>query len=161
MHAISFALKRVQHRTLAISRRLLKGLALTPARFDMLYAIADTANRRLPQRTLCKKLGVTAPTVSRMAKSLEALGFIARRRSPYDHRRLDVYLTALGSYHLVYCIRETSAPMHFLLERAMSKGDWFLDVAEHAMLDLDDQLFWMRKSMGDRAWLHYPFHPDD
>ena len=99
MHALFFSFKRAHHSALANLRdviRVFRGrrLGLTPARFDMLYAI----NRELVcQRRLCEILGVTAPTVSRMAKSLEDRGLIMRERSASDRRRLDIRLTEAGA----------------------------------------------------------------
>jgi len=100
-----FALKRSFHAALRLSRRVAAAFGLTPARADMLYAIfrvpvADyvgAAGRgSLTQRELRRELGVSAPTVSRMVRSLEALGFVERSPSSHDRRTLDIRLTDDG-----------------------------------------------------------------
>ena len=159
MHAISFAIKRLQHRTLAIARRLLKGLVLTPARFDMLYALAHHGNRRLLQSKLRRILGVSAPTVCRMAQSLESLGLIRREQDMLDKRQRIVWLTDLGSYFLVYCIREVADAMSFMLTLAIGV-DWYLDSAFVDLLEFADIVHRIRRSMNDTALLDYPWHPD-
>ena len=74
MHHIFFSLKRTHHRALAYSRQLSIPYGLTPARFDMLYAIDRHRDSLLWQSHLRRLLGVTAATISRMVRSLEALG---------------------------------------------------------------------------------------
>jgi len=100
-----FALKRTFHSVLRVSRDVAAAFGVTPARADMLYAIfrvpvADylgAAGRgALTQSDLRRELGVSAPTVSRMVRSLEALGFVKRTRSSHDRRTLDVSLTDFG-----------------------------------------------------------------
>ena len=100
-----FALKRSFHATLRITRGVAAGFGLTPARADMLYAIfripvadyAGAAGRgAITQRELRRELGVSAPTVSRMVRALEALGFVKRSPSILDRRTLDVCLTDSG-----------------------------------------------------------------
>jgi len=100
-----FALKRSFHAVLRVSRDVASAFGLTPARADMLYAIfrvpvADymgAAGRgAITQRDLRRELGVSAPTVSRMVRSLEALGFVRRTPSIHDRRTLDVCLTDFG-----------------------------------------------------------------
>ena len=100
-----FAIKRTFHATLRITRRLAARFCLTPARADMLYAIfrvpvapcmGPPGRGVLTQRELRTALGVSAPTVSRMIRSLEALGFVKRCPSGRDRRTLDIRLTDFG-----------------------------------------------------------------
>lgn len=98
-----FAIKRAYHASLRISRDVAAGFGLTPARSDMLYAIycvpvyeGPAGRGELTQSKLRQSLGVSAPTVSRMVRSLEALGFVERSRSVHDRRTLDVRLTDVG-----------------------------------------------------------------
>ena len=100
MHALFFSAKRAHQRTLAQLREVVASFGgdaqgLTPARFDMLFAIRR--EKVLCQSALCRILGVTGATVSRMARSLERLGFISRTRSTVDRRRLDIQLTPDGA----------------------------------------------------------------
>ena len=105
MNFYFFSLKRSFHAALRATRGLAAAFGLTPARADMLYAIfrvpvpsyEDAAGRgALTQRQLRTELGVSAPTVSRMVRSLEALGFVTRHRSLRDGRTVDIRLTDDG-----------------------------------------------------------------
>src|SRR6202034_4742155 len=95
MHAVFFDLKRAYHSTLRLTRRLLKRLGLTAARFDLLY-IVEKAGKTMLQCELRRVLGVTAPTVSRMLASLEDLGLVEREVLDEDHRCQNVVLTKAG-----------------------------------------------------------------
>ena len=95
MHAMFFGIKRVHLRVLHVTRVLLRGKELTPARFDMMRII-ELHREGVAQSTIQYLLGVSAPTVSRMLKSLEQLGFVARSRMTDDGRRQLVELTRLG-----------------------------------------------------------------
>src|SRR5258708_28960910 len=95
MNGLFFGCKKAFHGCLRITRPWLKHLGLTAARFDMLTAIREHPYRAL-QSSLRKTLGVTAPTVSRMLRSLEQLGLIERARCISDRRQVQVTLTAAG-----------------------------------------------------------------
>jgi DNA-binding MarR family transcriptional regulator len=107
MNEIFFAIKRTFHGVLRVTRRPLQLCGLTAARFDMMYAVwqvqRELDSRYAPtQRELRKVLGVTAPTVSRMLRSLEQLEYVTRARPEYgDKRHRIVRLTAKG----MECIR--------------------------------------------------------
>ena len=97
-----FAMKRAYHATLRFTRDVAAAYGLTPARSDMLYAIycvpvhGPAGRGELRQSELRRRLGVSAPTVSRMVRSLETLGFVSRRRSSRDGRTFDIQLTDFG-----------------------------------------------------------------
>jgi DNA-binding MarR family transcriptional regulator len=74
---------------------MIKEFLLTPARFDMLR-IVHLRPDGIPQSTLRWLLGVSAPTVSRMLKSLQELGFVERERDVADGRCVNVRLTPRG-----------------------------------------------------------------
>src|ERR1700712_4571942 len=86
MPPIFFSLKRTHHRALAYSRKFTNPNGLTPARFDMMYAIDQHRDSLLWQSDLRRLLGVTAATISRMVRSLEDLGYVTRTPNDYDHR---------------------------------------------------------------------------
>jgi DNA-binding MarR family transcriptional regulator len=109
MNSTFFALKRAHQSTLNLTRRTLRALGLTAARFDMLYVLMRSRECRavVPEDTLrfnpgyrqtrlVRKLGVSRATVSRMLASLEELGFVVRRRCDSDRRQLRILLTELG-----------------------------------------------------------------
>ncbi len=102
MHSLSFQLKRAHHRVVAFGKSVLRRFGLTPARFDLLFVVYArwTFRKRVydapAQMELCRVLGVTAATVSRMVRSLEELGIVTRFRNPVDHRTKQVSLTKEG-----------------------------------------------------------------
>jgi len=95
MHVQFFSAKRVHLRTLHVSRALLKGSRLTPARFDMMR-IVELHEHGVAQTKIVTLLGVTGATVSVMLKALEALGFVTRARCDDDRRYLYVHITPEG-----------------------------------------------------------------
>jgi DNA-binding MarR family transcriptional regulator len=96
MHAMFFGIKMVHLRTLGVMKTLLRRRNLTPARFDMMRVVELHGAHGIAQRNLQHLLGVSAPTISRMLKSLELLGFVVRKRFAYDARSLIVEITEVG-----------------------------------------------------------------
>src|SRR5260221_8267076 len=91
MHSLLFGIKRADQCSRALQRRLLDPFGITPTRYDMLFVIFHQRVRRkwkyVFQSHVRNQLGVTAPTVCKMAKSLERLGLITRKRVVYGDRR--------------------------------------------------------------------------
>jgi DNA-binding MarR family transcriptional regulator len=102
MHSLSFQLKRAHHRVVAFGKSILRKFGLTPARFDLLYVVyarwefRKRAYDAPAQTDLCRALGVTAATVSRMVGRLERLGIVTRFGSRIDRRTKQVALTREG-----------------------------------------------------------------
>jgi DNA-binding MarR family transcriptional regulator len=169
MNAIFFASKRAFHGVLRVTRRPLKSLGLTAARFDLLYALMrgrreDLAVTCTLQSNLRRTLGVSASVVSRMLQSLERLGLVSRERPVYgcDRRQRLVTLTAAG----LECI----AAAHKMLVRAAKRIVYeAICLGKHRdagarfahMAQLESYLRAMRTHYGDTASLLYPWHPDD
>ena len=112
MHCLAFHTKRLHHSHLAHGRKLLKRFGLTPARFDLLFVMYQERRGRLmpfTQSELCRILGVTSRTVSRMIVGLEKLRILARRRSNVDRREKWVGITAGG---LLLVRRAVHATVH-------------------------------------------------
>jgi DNA-binding MarR family transcriptional regulator len=163
-----FAMKRAHHAALRISRDVAAGFGLTPARSDMLYAIdcvpvyAGPAGRgELTQSELRQKLGVSAPTVSRMVRSLELLGFVERRPSYRDGRTLDIRLTDFGwrrARALFFELFKWDV-LGFALDCAVVVGLLPMnpDKVERRLYDLYDLTTRIRLAFGDRATLEYPY----
>jgi DNA-binding MarR family transcriptional regulator len=107
MHTIPFGIKRTFHGFLRITRPWFRHFTLTPARFDLLYAIQRDGRDRKLQSEITRILGVTAPTVSRMIDSLVELRFLRREVDRIDRRERIVILTQEGSRILRRAIRET------------------------------------------------------
>ncbi len=95
MHPMAFQLKRAHLRVVAFGQALLDEFGLTPARFDLLYIVHERTNHAPTQVELCRALGVTAATVSKMVKSLERLGIVERFKC-YDKRLKYVALSERG-----------------------------------------------------------------
>jgi DNA-binding MarR family transcriptional regulator len=100
MHVMFFGMKRVHLRVVGITRALLGRIALTPARFDMMRIVALHGEYGILQAKMRDLLGVSAPTVSVMVRSLELLGFVTRRRFERDRRCILVRITESGAQEL-------------------------------------------------------------
>ena len=165
MNAKFFRCKSAFHGCMLVARQALQGLNLTPARFDMLTAIGVDHSYGCTQRTLRGVLGVTAPTVSRMVRSLEDLGLVERKRENYgDRRQVRVTLTALG----LKCMRKAqrfllgTGAIQLAVDSALTQGRPYDESACLVEMDLTEAiLFRIRRAFGDVATLHYPWHPDD
>jgi DNA-binding MarR family transcriptional regulator len=105
MNEVFFGVKRAHHSCLRVSRTLL-GAMITPARFDMMFALGTSEGRygALLQKELCVMLGVSDATVSRMVTALQRLGWVEREPDDVDGRRRWVVLTAAGR-RLLVCLR--------------------------------------------------------
>jgi DNA-binding MarR family transcriptional regulator len=161
MHIIFFGLKRAHHGVLRIMRGEIAEHGLTAARFDLLYAVLERLEP--PQVDLCRALGVSAPTVSRMVTSLQKLGLVERKTSSDDRRVRLVVLTDAGRT----CIQEA-------IERFVSWGTAQLAVdsalcgqqwndralCSQTARTLDTTLDKIRRAYGDLADLYRPWEPD-
>jgi DNA-binding MarR family transcriptional regulator len=168
MNAIFFGCKRAFHGCTRMARQALQGLGLTPARFDMLTAIGvddSFASSTCTQRTLRSALGVSAPTVSRMVRSLEDLGLVERRRETYgDRRQIKVRLTELGLKHMRKAQRLIlgTGAVQLAVDCALTDHRPYDESACLVQMDLTESiLFRIRRAFGDFATLQYPWHPDD
>jgi DNA-binding MarR family transcriptional regulator len=109
MHAISFQLKRAHLKAVMFGRDVLKKLRkdgeLTPARFDILYALRREAIVGGPafhpllgvtQAELTRVLGLHPSTVSKMVSRLVEIGWVVREPCHNDRRKKAVRLTPAG-----------------------------------------------------------------
>ena len=90
-----YGLKRAYWGSLGTTRKRLKQMGLTAARFDLLYVLRKNRGP-LAQRLIHPILGVTHPVVSRMLKSLELLGLTTREERSSDRRQWMISLTPKG-----------------------------------------------------------------
>ena len=133
---------------------------LTAARFDMMWAIYKTPMRRTRQSDVRRVLGVTAPTVSRMVKSLVALGFVRQDPDDDDGRERLVVLTKRGMERIRAAARcfiaEKTA--EFALSCALGGVERWWDVAlvAAAMSQLHGLLLRIRDAFRDSSGLLYP-----
>jgi DNA-binding MarR family transcriptional regulator len=173
MNAIFFACKRVFHGAVRIGREPLQSVALglTAARFDMMFALAGQPlevhqfrRDAMLQSELRKILGVCAPVVSRMLRSLEALGWVTRHRNEYgDQRQRTVALTEAG----MACVRSAYKLVARIAKRIVYRAIcWGKHRDEDArfihMGTLESYLRSLRGYCRDTAGLYYRWgHPDD
>ena len=168
MNEITFGTKRAFHGFLKFTRKPLAQMGLTAARFDMLRGLMTARHLEwrwpwFPQRVVRRRLGVTAPVVTRMLKALEKLGLVVRRRHPRDKRQLEVRLTDEGER----CIRAASRVMTRAVDRLVHEA---ICCGKHRNRDqrwihmdtLEGYLDNLRRMFGDTATLQYLyFHPDN
>ena len=164
MHQVLFSLKRTHLKSLAMCRNAIAfgSHPLTPARYDMLSAARKHANPHFTQSALRKLLGVNRATTSRMARSLEKLGYIERAVYPYDRRQLLFRLTAEGTriLELVEYDVVTSGIIDFGVTHAFAVK-WYSENAICELLNFEDRLFYARGQLHDRAEFFYDWRPDN
>ena len=150
MHRIFFSIKRVHLRVVEISKRLTKTFELTPARFDMMRIVLLHAPYGTTQWKIRTLLGVSAATVSRMLKSLEKLGFVARARCARDARDVVVTLTKLGRRRVAGAVRALvkSGVADTFAKRGV---DFDPGIATMKLAILQTELSSMRRIYGDAA----------
>ncbi len=118
------------------------------------------------QSKLRRVLGVSAPVVSRMLRSLEMLGLVTRRRELFvDRRQVRVNLTAKG----LECIRRARRIVLRGVQRIVL--DAIVFAGRHnrwqqivRMDRVEGCLAHLRRHFGDTAQLRFPGipgHPDD
>ena len=167
MHAAFFGLKRAYWGSIRVTRKPLLAMGLTAARFDLLYVLREAPEPPVPQRAIHRKLGCTAPVVTRMLKSLRELGLVSRTRSATDRRQWLISLTAKGRFAIrdaydrfVRRGRAARIVEHGLCP-AMLPGTDREDAAFEAMWTLETILDNLREGFRARGTLYYPWHPDD
>lgn len=178
MHAIAFRLKMGHLRNLAFGRWVIKERVkvkdMTPARFDLLYAVRRVAieledrpferlMHGIEQWRLVKKLGVAKSVTSRMLKRLEELGWIRRERCEDDRRVKYVTLTKEGLRQIWKGMRRVFRGRIFLkgyedFFRMQDGKRHVLDVIHGAY-----QMLWeLADQLGDVSSLHYEYGlPED
>jgi DNA-binding MarR family transcriptional regulator len=165
MNAIFFGCKRAFHSCLRIARQGLRGLGLTPARFDMLMAIGVDRRHSRTQRELRFQLGVSAPTVSRMVRSLEELGLIERRKlESGDRRQLRITLTEWGRRCMKKAMRlvQDTGAIQLAVDCALTDNHPYDDALCLERMDAAETMLGrIRRTFGDVAELAYLWHPDD
>jgi DNA-binding MarR family transcriptional regulator len=166
MHAAFYGLKRAYWGSLGMTRKRLKELGLTAARFDLLYALRQNSGF-LRQRALTRILGVTHPVVSRMLKSLRTLGLTRRERRAGDRRQWTIFLTPAGraainraSFEFIFRRRAVRIVEEGLCPDVPADGNRATE-ALHRMSELDTTLGNMRYVFRAGGTLHYRWSPHD
>ena len=167
MHAILFGLKRAYWGSIANSRRpLLEHQPhLTAARFDLLHVVQKSPMKYVRQSRLPGALGVCRPVVTRMLKSLVALGWVTRERSKTDRRTYDVRLTEGGAKMIDFAyhrfVRSVRA-RRWVHQALLGMEKWpDMGAAFEAVEAVEYWLKRLRKAWKAGGTLYYPWHPDD
>ena len=157
MHPLTFAMKRVFLRSVAINRIYTREHHLTPARFDMMVALWWGKNGT-PQLLLRRQLGVRSPTVSRMLSSLQALGYLTREVYPPDRRQRWITLTPKGRALIDIAQGDlTFGPFGESVARALVSRDPDARAPTERALATARTLFTtIRQLASDTATLRYP-----
>ena len=178
MHPLAFHAKRFHHRNLAHGRKMLARFNLTPARFDLLYALYEHHQgdrffgafrpSSLRQVDLCKLLGVTSRTVARMVASLVELDILHRVRSRIDRRANAVSFTREGllrvrrAVHAIVHKNPFQRLYHWAWPNIEPESDRYRGDRFMLLDGLYTMLMALAKHLGDFATLRLPaHHPDD
>ncbi len=145
-----FVVKRAHHATLKFARPVLAEFGLTPARFDLLYALTERGIDNT-QMALRRALGVARATISEMLSALERIGLIARARDR-DRRTWRVALTERGRAALDAAVDATmhSGFVPVAVDGILTEHDH--DVSEIERREtLEYALSHLRRAFGDGA----------
>jgi|GEM_PF-1427055 len=96
MHEVMFRLKRAHLRAVEFAKPMAALFGLTPARFDVLYAIKQSSGYVLTQRQLGEALGLAPATISKIVERMEACGLVRRETREDDRRMKCVTMTSRG-----------------------------------------------------------------
>jgi DNA-binding MarR family transcriptional regulator len=92
---VCFAMYSASRAATAVYRPMLEELGLTYPQYLAMLVLWEADPRSV--RDLGEELGLDSGTLSPLLKRLEALGFVERRRSAEDERRVEIYLTEAGA----------------------------------------------------------------
>lgn len=91
---VCFALSVAARSVIAAYRPVLEPVGLTHPQYLVMLALWE--NEPLSVRRLAELLALEPATISPLVKRLEALGYVARRRSATDERVVEIRLTDRG-----------------------------------------------------------------
>lgn len=97
-----------------------------------------------------------------MVRSLETLGLVARERRPRDRRQRWIQITALGRAAVRRVWALLSGDIDLAFDCALTDGRAWDEGACFLQMSCAESHLWsVRGAFGDRATLHYAWHPDD
>ena len=160
MHKVLFGLKRAFQSALEWAKVVYAPIGLTPARFDMMVALYQ--DEYMAQSGLRRVLGVSGATISRMLKSLRALGWVESFPDEDDRRRRFVALTERGEAVFKAARRHVIGDgVGELAIESVIEHSWPGKAPGRAILNLMIPLACIRRGFGDLATLHYGTGPGD
>jgi DNA-binding MarR family transcriptional regulator len=92
---LCFAMYSASRAATAAYRPMLEELGLTYPQYLVMLVLWEEEPRSVGE--LGEELGLDSGTLSPLLKRLESLGFVERRRSAADERRVEVFLTDAGT----------------------------------------------------------------
>jgi DNA-binding MarR family transcriptional regulator len=167
MNPIFFGAKRAFLSSVAVTRKTLRAIApgMTAARYDMMFVIAGEPTKqslfkafRMPvtQSELRKQLGVSAPVVSRMVRSLVARGWVRQSRVHCDKRQRSLALTEEGIAALLAAFRQAGRFAKRLLIRTFcGQRDRHWTARSEAMRHAESFFSRVRTACSDTARVGY------
>jgi DNA-binding MarR family transcriptional regulator len=162
MNAIAFATKRAFHGFQKFTRKSFAAMGLTAARFDLLFLLPFPSHGRQHagrwQSALWRSLGVTPGVVSRMLRSLEALGLVTRTREegPGDRRQVRVALTRRGEDSVLAAVGCLARPVRTRIVESLCCGEHHDPERRlHHVSAFEAYLMTLRRDLGDTAFLDY------
>jgi len=117
---VCFALYSASRAATAVYRPVLEQLGLTYPQYLVMLVLWENEPRGV--KDLGGELGLDSGTLSPLLKRLEALGFVERRRSGEDERRVAIHLTPAG--------RDLSGPARAIPQRLADAAGLSLDELE-------------------------------
>lgn len=120
---VMLALIRLNDIVLDSTRKLLAGIGLTPAGFEVLVTLrAQPAPRRMTPTELYRAVLITSGGMTKVLKQLEAEGCIIRLENEQDARSRFVQMTAEGAARAELAMRAVGDHDKTILSRALSKA---------------------------------------
>jgi DNA-binding MarR family transcriptional regulator len=167
MNPMFFGAKRAFLSSVAVTRKTLRAIApgMTAARYDMMYVIAREPIRQgmfkafrmaVTQSSVRKRLGVSAPVVSRMVRSLVARGWVRQSSVDCDKRQRYLALTQEGIAALLAAFRQAGRFAKRLVIRTFCgqrDRDWA--ARSQAMEHASSFFSCLRTACGDTARVRY------
>ncbi len=159
MHSAVFEVKTAHLSAQVIARQLARQIDLTPARFDLLFAIHSVQpypGRR--QDELAQMLHVSTSNVSRMVRALVGLGWIERTRDHEDRRTWRLRLSERAQEVMLGAAPFPMKGAQKAVRKLICGGEPFIDV----MIRMEEMMYRFRRMTGRPHTFLYSYgHPDE
>jgi DNA-binding MarR family transcriptional regulator len=163
MHTVVNEMKRAYWRSHVMVAPVARRHGLTPARYDMLLAIAQSPGRVMLNSDLRERVGCTPGVVSRMVRALEELGLVECERDRREKGSFFVGITAAGVERLRGVIAELDAGgVELAIETVVCENWWAPESREQDPRELATRLRRVRQRRGDHGRIAYeaPIAPE-
>jgi DNA-binding MarR family transcriptional regulator len=162
VHPIFFSFKRAYWSSMRFSRDWAEEYEMTPARLDMLVAIARHPGG-IAQLELRNTLDVCPPVVTRMLKALDECGLVQRWIHPEDRRQRWITLTERARRLLTIAVDELflEGITEDFVRRLVAPHASRRSLVDRAMRRIREILRKQRPMLTDVAALTYPGYLPD